>query len=330
MPDLHDEHCGTTESPIFIVGMDRSGTTLMSALLDAHPRIAIAPETWFMSHWYAPHAGLDLRDRLSLEQVLARGIAHDFFPHLGIDAAALTREVLGGGDPTFAGIFAAMMRAYAGRFGKARWGEKTPHHYRHARVLLDWYPGVRLIFMVRDPRAVYASFARTPYGHAWTDKQAREWSDYIWLTRQLTSDPRVLAVRYEDLAERPGETLGAVCSFIGEEFTPAMLDRSTAVHRLEGHDGWRLDHERKAIEPITTASVNAWQDKLAPYQIAIIEHYAGELMESLGYRRTSPGLGFGWYCRMNAGRLRRNARHWISLAGARLASPPRNRGGEPS
>ncbi len=310
----------SSSGPIFIVGMDRSGTTLMSAFLDAHSRVAIAPETWFLSHWANPYRHADLTNRAVLEDFLSQYMGHDYFAHLGLNAESLRARIIGPPVPTFASVFQEILRSYAERFGKPRHGEKTPHHYRNVSALMDWYPDARVIFMVRDPRAVYASFSKTPFGHPWTDQHAREWRDCARLVRKSASDPRIYPVRYESLIARPEETLRGVCAFLDESYEPAMLDRSKLVHRLEGHDGWRLEHEKKAIAPISTERLSAWKGELSRYRIAIIEYYAGSMMDLYDYPRLTRGIGPKWFCRMHLGRARRALRHQIN----RFALPLRS------
>ena len=103
------------EMPIFIVGMDRSGTTLMSALLDAHPHIAIAPETWFLEPWAVQFGRHDLNDTEQFERFWSDYTSHPYFSHLGLDAETLRDEILSQQPRTLASIFRALLKAYAAR-----------------------------------------------------------------------------------------------------------------------------------------------------------------------------------------------------------------------
>ena len=126
-------------------------------------------------------------------------------------------------------MFDTLLRLYADRRGKSVIGEKTPAHVRHGDTLLRWYPGGRIIHMLRDPRAIYVSDLRRRRQHpgsvpyrilnklpggmsavllvqtttAWLESVAR------LRDNQRRHPGRYLVMRFEDLVSQPRGRSGA-------------------------------------------------------------------------------------------------------------------------
>src|SRR6185503_17766190 len=113
----------------FVVGVARSGTTLLRLMLDAHPQLTIPPETHFVpkliSHcerWMEEGATTGERRDRAFELITTHPRWGDF----GLDADALRRHLeahdrLSPGDAA-----RSFYEAYAEREGKPRWGDKSP------------------------------------------------------------------------------------------------------------------------------------------------------------------------------------------------------------
>src|SRR5579863_7571081 len=169
----------SNDSPIFIVGMSRSGTTLLSRMLDAHSQIAIFPETWMYV----------VLDRLGcLEEITDSWQAALFFnevwqnlkgyrdPGASVLARFASKE-LGYLGPT-AKVLERLGRAYAKERNARIWGEKTPAHALWLPQIRALFPQARILFMVRDPRDVLVS-----YDDRW-DAGKRD-TDYVASTTSL-------------------------------------------------------------------------------------------------------------------------------------------------
>ncbi|MEO5579031.1 MAG: sulfotransferase [Gemmatimonadaceae bacterium] len=313
--------------PLFIVGFPRSGTTLMRALLSAHPTIAIAPETHFLKMFENRLNDHYPKTHEQFERVWTKFSQSDRFVDLGIDADATRESILATGDLRLKNIFALTLQKFARVAGKPRWGEKTPAHDRHIGTLLKWYPGARVIYLIRDPRAACASLLQAPWrtnpgsdaqgvkpdrmrrlgllhddSCSWrrnVDRYRRDWE----------RDGRVMLVRYEDLASSPESALRTVCHFIGAEFDPGMLaPRSSdalppvrAHLESKEHEEWRHAHIEKARQAVSTESVAKWKDQLTPLEVAVIETNCRPQMRVFGYDQVGSDdtLGRRWVSRLN-------------------------------
>src|SRR5688572_17181295 len=151
-------------APIFVVGMSRSGTTLISSMLSAHPEVAISGETHFLNRWMRERVARPDLTRKDFDRLWSRYTQSHQFRFLNLDPDAIAARIHASGSYHLAVVFAALLAQHGSTWGKPRVGEKTPGHDRSMTTLLDWYPDARIVYMLRDPRAVVASLIRTPWG----------------------------------------------------------------------------------------------------------------------------------------------------------------------
>ncbi|MDB9823375.1 sulfotransferase [Deltaproteobacteria bacterium] len=203
-------------------------------------------------------------------------------------------QVLSSGDHNYRDIFSTILRLYAEKKGKKRWGEKTPTHYAHIKQLLEWYPESRIVYMVRDPRAVVASrlTMSKKYPLSWwysrtVDDIATQWQDSIDILDRWTNDYRIHFILYEKLVQETLKELKRLCDFIGEEYSYSMMSYIEVADDLVGKEPWK----ETVAKPITVESVEKWQSQLLPRQVAIIEYLANRGIRKYQYREFGKTLG---------------------------------------
>lgn len=298
------------DSPIFIVGLPRSGTTLMRSLVTAHPRIAIAPETHFLRKF-----GTSSPSRSSFEVLWTAYSTTPRFKDLGLDAEDIKQRVVESGDFSARNVFRTVLVEFARGQRKARWGEKTPSHYVYVRELLEWFSDARIIWVIRDPRAICNSL-RSVYWRQWEQRglravegtrstrlrrmyfDSRVWQRHVRLLQTASlDDDRVKFVLYEDLVCDPVKVLVEVGEFLNEDFGEDMVtarswsDLSTIPRELlsDRRGLWLREHFEQVVRPITQDSVDKWRTNLTRLEIQIIEAACHEGMELLGYPRIEHG-----------------------------------------
>lgn len=166
---------------ISIVGVSRSGTTLMRSILNSSNQIAICEENHFLGHLiYSEGARHKFREfgdlsdddnvRKLVDYIYSGGLEKSFRKHRVmsyhwhwiikcIDKKDFLQRILDS-DRSERALFSVMMRVYADHMGKPIMGDKTPAHLRYAPTLLEWFPDGRIIHMLRDPRAIFFSELR--------------------------------------------------------------------------------------------------------------------------------------------------------------------------
>jgi hypothetical protein len=281
--------------PIFVVGYQRSGTTLLQALLGAHPRIASPPETHFIfrvAH-LADYFG-DLADDTALRRALHEALDAPvgLLQDCGFDEDGLY-ERLRAGPRSYRRILEVMLDDFAARHGKERWSEKTPT--QSARSVFHLFPDAQVIHIVRDPRDVVASSVETPWTHESAYDVARAWCRFTLdnIRAGLETGPAsFLQVRYEDLTRDPEAVLRVVCAYLGETFAPEMLDdpgrRSATI--AAGAAPW----QSRVLEPVVPARTGRWRESLSRRERSQVAAVVAPLLPSLGHqppRRTTVAAG---------------------------------------
>lgn len=280
-------------APIFVVGCPRSGTTLVRQMLNAHPALAIAPETHFMQYLWADRARYgNLGRQESFERLINDVTGLEGFEEAGLDAGGFRRAARAG-EHSFRALFTLLLRQYAEKTGAERVGEKTPSHVLYLPGLCRFFPAARFLHVVRDARAVANSWRSVPWssGRLWRD--ADVWREHVAAARR--SKPllgeALHTVRFERLVHAPEETLRAVCRFLALPFEPAML----AFHQ---HDARTLDPERepwkaRAVQPLQPAAAERWRAELTPGMVAEVEGRAWREMQRWGYPPETPWKRLG-------------------------------------
>jgi Sulfotransferase family len=286
-------------SPVFVLGVRRSGTTLLRLILDRSPGIAIPDESYFipqLAHRHRVSVDRDafLEDLRRLPTLVRWDLSAD-------EVAPLLRPGMTIGDAV-----SAVFAAYAAKHGKPRWGDKTPAYMRHLSLLERLFPDALFVHLIRDGRDVALSLlgldggvlARTGANPETAAGVACQWATEIRDARALgrrVGPSRYLEVLYEDLVQEPGPTVEAICAFTGLLFEPAMLEPSQAEIA-------ERPHHRRLTEP--PSKRREWSTEMRLADVQSFETIAGPLLAELGYVLSEPSaarenrrarLALAWY-----------------------------------
>lgn len=181
----------------FIVGCPRSGTTLLQALLNRHPQIAIPPETKLFCHFH----GQSLRMR---GRCLDR-VSED----LKLDRDELPNPC----DTGVAETLTAVQDAYVARIGRpdvTAAGEKTPEHTSELPAIRQAFPDAPIFIMVRNGFDVAKSFTAVPWLNCNMASGGYIWRHYMQhVTSAVDCEwSNVYVIRYESLVVNPIAELG--------------------------------------------------------------------------------------------------------------------------
>lgn len=290
-----------TENPAMpiIVGVPRSGTTLLRFMLDSHPLLAIPPETGFLP-CIATSAEAGRIGKEDLFRVVTA------FPpdapgwdDFGLDKNEYWKELQRVEPFTVTEGVRAFYRLYARKENKPRCGEKTPGYCEHIPAIRGMLPEAHFLHIIRDGRDAALSLRRTWFAPGKDmPTLAAYWKRLVRRAREAgLGSPAYLEVRYEDLVTNPQPTLQAICSFINLVFHPAMLRywERTPV-RLREHktrrraDGGvivtheqRLEQQRLTTRSPQSGRISRWRIEMTAQEHAEFLGVAGDLLEELGY-----------------------------------------------
>ena len=272
--------------PFFIVGVHRSGTTLLRFMLSSHPRLYIPPESDFIPRFFrkAPQGELSLAQvRRYLKIIFTRYRFVEEWQGPPPDPQAFYAQM----EPrTPAGFLDRLYGDYAAQNDAERWGDKTPIYASYVPVLHAIFPRAQFIHIIRDPFDAAISLLdkyEADEFHIDIYYAARNWVRRIRAVRaaaEALPPEQYLEIRYETLVREPQATLEAACRFLGEDFHPRMLHHTDLAQERISPDSHFFANVRK---PVNTASLGRGRRSLSDADKRLLQHVAGDLMAELGY-----------------------------------------------
>ncbi|HVF16680.1 MAG TPA: sulfotransferase [Steroidobacteraceae bacterium] len=232
-------------TPIFIVGMHRSGTTLLEQMLDGHPEVSAIGELYdFTSamRFVTDHHCKGVIDEVLVEKAQAA------------DLSLAGRRYLDG---------------VSWRIGERRWfTDKLPSNFLNVAFIAAAMPHARILHMTRDPVETCFSNLRELFSDANAySYDMLELSDYFKRYRDLMRSwearfaGRILRVNYSDLVAEPEGQLRRVTQFCGLDFHPSMLDIGARKRAVVTASAVQV---RRSVEKRETPKWTPYASWLAP------------------------------------------------------------------
>lgn len=282
-----------------IVGAPRSGTTLLRLMLDAHPDLAIPPETGFFSALPAPDGRSECTADWFMDFITTFPPSAPAWADFGVSADTL-RECVEALHPlTLADGFRCFYRLYAERHSKPRWGDKTPTHALRIAAIARLLPEARIIHVIRDGRDAALSVRPLWFAPAQDFAGlAAHWQHIVRTARsQAQQCPHYREMRYENLLREPERELTTLCDYLDLPFDSAMLRyHERAVERLREHrdrnsaDGILLvTHETRrrthelTLRPPDVTRIGVWRSQMPAEAQSEFLSVAGDLLRELSY-----------------------------------------------
>ena len=139
--------------PIFIIGCVRSGTTLLRAMMNAHPNIAIPYEAGrFSTSVREASPWTKVWTRREVQQPIEEFFSNQWTKFWKLDTDKVICQLGDGKEFRFEEILSAIYRTYAIAQGKERWGDKTPFNVCDLSELKRVFPQAKFVHIVRDGR----------------------------------------------------------------------------------------------------------------------------------------------------------------------------------
>jgi hypothetical protein len=271
--------------PFFIVGVPRSGTTLLAAMLAAHSKLSCGTETRFFrflslvdtgklidpGHW--PDSAAEFLFNMKLVDIPVP-------EHYGLEKEQI-KAYLDTRAACIPTILSSLTEQFMLREGKERWVEKSPEHLLFVRDIRRHFPRSPIIRIVRDPRDVALSLNKAPWAPADFLDAILLWRKYDQASwKFFQDDQNSLTIQYEALLLSPEKELRKVCEFVGESFEPTMLDTSkSADHLVTKKDSWH----RIVNKPVDISRIGVWKRELPEGGNRLVEALLGDRISAYGY-----------------------------------------------
>ena len=266
------------KSMFFIAGVQRSGTTLLSVLLEQHPDILMQPTaigfriiTCFKNlYTLLPHnTGIDKNDLLEwLIENDEKGRLAELLDYENVANYNNIRELV-----------ESSIAEKLTQNNKKIWGDKSPNIQHFMSDLMLLVPNAKIIHIIRDGRANAYSMSRRSYKNL--SLCAQNWVDgniFGIVNQHILGKDNYHIVQYENLLLQPKKELQSVCDFLNIPFTTDMLN-------LSNQD---IVEDKKYVKSsLVTSKIDDWKKALSKKEIEQVEKIQGPLLKKMGYELES-------------------------------------------
>jgi len=271
----------------FVIGSGRAGTTLLRAMLDSHPELAVPPENYLITELEPRRDAFEGAGGLAVDAFLDELVSHQWFKRFELTRRDVRGELDAGDAAGFADGIRALYRAYARARGKPRYGDKTPVYVSSVDAIAALFEESRFVHLIRDGRDVACSFLAQedmrPNGVVEAALLWRERVEAGLEAGERLGPDRYVELRYEQLVADPEPVLRRLCEFIDVAYDPAMLAYRSRASDLTRHDGGPERHRGVFMPP--TRDLRNWERELDRAQVEAFELAAGDLLDRLSYPR---------------------------------------------
>ncbi|KUO03374.1 sulfotransferase family protein [Streptomyces caeruleatus] len=302
-----------TSDPVLLGGENRSGTTLLSVLLDSHPDLVVGPEIDFPEppdlgphilqvcdlmdrndvrvsgttketidpEWFDGVHFVVQCERSGLDREDLRALVAGLMTERGSDLSALTDRCR---------LIDAIGELRRTRTGAGRWGIKLQRKIQDIGTYAAIWPRAHFVHIIRDGRDLAASHLKTvpDWGYRTVAEAAHGWLEVVTRPRQTAPEGRYLEVRYEDLVTHPRATAEQMLDHLGVPWDEAVLRHAELEHALFNNP-WGHPAAEAAGKPLYTGRTGRYLQDLTPGEIEEFERIAGTELERLGYPLSSTG-----------------------------------------
>ncbi len=263
---------------VYIVGVGRSGTSLLQAMLAAHPEISYLPETSFIRRFvtsFKLKSVFKKKGRIGVLDILS---ADEPFSRLGIDPKLLI-SIFEDSENQDVSIYKAILNFYKSE-GVAWLGDKDPRLVEYLPLVKKLLPNSNIIHIIRDPRDVLVSKKKAAWSmnsHVWKHVFANRVQFLLGtLTGSKYFSHRYQEVIYEDILNNPKTTLSTICGNMGIDFNENMLAFNKAAKKLisSTESSWK----KETMGPLLVTNKNKWKYQLSPKEIELVQRCCGDAL----------------------------------------------------
>ena len=277
---------------VFLMCSERSGSNLITRLMDAHPAIC-GPAPSHLIRILAQNAVRygDPTDDQQWERLLKDASAI-LETKLGDwvtdwDTNRLRREVR---TRSLGSLVRTVVESEAKANGAGTVFIKENHLADYLPFVQHAFHGTKIVAMVRDPRDMALSWKNSPVLRGDVVRATRIWQNdqrqLLEVLGQLRIDRDIMLITYEDLVSDTAGVLADTCSFLGLDPDPAMLsfhDHAATAQMAQKSDTWK-----NLRQPVMTNNFNKWREGLDADEITYVEHVCGDTMRAFGYEPEMP------------------------------------------
>ena len=254
-------------------------------IFDGHPDLAVANEPQFMGTVARARKRLE-SNGFDVGSFLEIVFGNPNYRRLDLDGPEVEMAVADAAPMNAADAVRAVFGVFAQREGKPLYGDKTPGYVVQIPELAAMFPEARFVHLIRDGRNVALSYLERPWGPSTVGEAALYWRSRVGRGRaagRAIGADRYLEASYEDLVDDAETEVRRMCTFLGLEFAPEMLQYQKAAEEFIA-SSYQPEAFTALVQP-PTSGLRDWSNAMSQSDVALFEAIAGELLVDLGYER---------------------------------------------
>lgn len=283
----------------FIMGKERSGTTLLQVILNSHSNIIAPPESrfiMFLNHKYGK--------KTKWTEKNVDGFCEDLFNEVmfkdywGVDKNELKNSILNVRDKLDYSLLCKLVFCqFATSKEPKLLVDKNPIYYYYLPYLNKLFPQAKYIHIVRDYRDNTISHKKISSSVLNTADMVYRWLrvNQLLENAKRNAPDKWLTITYESLVSDTEGAVRRVCEFLGVPFDERMITGHTdrlfeGFYRNKNNGDFRKFHE-SLTKPINDSKIGEWKEKMPAGELALVEAIAGAYGEKMyGYKMAHPDL----------------------------------------
>jgi len=280
-------------SPVFIIGYPRSGTTLLLDFLTASRAFPVYnfDETHFFSHFYKRYGPL-------IKKKNSANFQHALLNSHWLIQSNISQNDLRNAIPAdctcYAKYLTVIMELISKRQGFNRWLEKTPWHLLYISEIVASIPKAKFILIIRDPRDVVLSIVKYGWAHGDLLNIARITTAWQWHMLKAKKDiarigADVITVYYEDLVKQPRKVAKHLSEYLNLDIDYNYIENNAHGVLISGNSSF------KEAPEINNDPVYRWKSHCNKKTIARIDYALGNSLCEYNYAATTEILPLPFY-----------------------------------
>ena len=272
---------------IFILGVGRSGTSLLQSILNSHSKISFLPETKFLRSYV-------LKKNFKITKSNYKKITSQFKSDKRLKRLKIDLDEALQINNTMYDIYQYILETKLINQNKSNIGDKDPKLIEKINRLHHFFPNSKIIHIIRDPRDVVLSRTKAK----WSQKYPFYFHAiiyYMQLSLGIKSGrskykENYIEVLYENLIKNPDYELSRIIKFLNLDLKKNMLNFKESSKELVSED--ELEWKKETFLPIKKNNFNKWKLGLTNFQSFIIESICFFHIKKFNYKNEIKLLSF--------------------------------------
>jgi hypothetical protein len=270
---------------LFIVGVGRSGTSLLQSMLGSHKKICFLPETQFLRKYLfhsKKNKAINKKGFQEFKNILKSDSA---FKRLNISPNDCVNE----NEFSVYNVYEQILKIHLLKCKKEIPGDKDPRNLDFIKAIHKHFSEARVLHIIRDPRDVILSRTKADWSKKWPlFLHTCMYNTQLIRARQHSLklfNTNYFELFYEDLIEKPEAELRKICEWLNISYDPCMQQYQEVAKSLVSTA--EMQWKKETLGPLLSKNKEKWKKDFSPYQVALIESICKTAWKKLPYKKAN-------------------------------------------